>query len=295
MPMEAAPEPTGRNETETQFRRRAMRTKHFLLFATAAAAIVAAAPLFPAAAQIDIALGQTVEGRFASSDPTLPDGSHYRIYRFRGTPGQRIAITLRSNDFDAFLAGGSMMGGEFAAEDYDDDSAGGTDARMEAVVGSGGTYYIRANTLMGGETGAYTLRVDAGTGGGGSPATQAAADEIPEIVLGETVRGRFTSSDPTLGDGTHVHVYRYQGMPGERIVITLRSPDFDAFLMGGSMDDGGPGMTDNDDDGAGGTDARIHATVGAGGVYFIGANTLLAGETGSYTLIVEPAASTGSK
>jgi hypothetical protein len=266
-----------------------MRTKHLCLFATAAAAILAAAPLFPAAAQIDIALGETVEGRFTSADPTLPDHSHYRIYRFRGTPGQRIAITLRSSDFDAFLSGGSMAGDEFVGEHYDDDGAGGTDARMEVAVGSDGTYYIRANTLIGGETGAYTLRVDAGTEGGGSLATP--TSEIREIGLNETVRGRIVSSDPTLDDGTHVHVYRYRGTPGQHIVITMRSDDFDAYLVGGPMTEGGPDLSDNDDDGAGGTDARIVTTVGADGVYIIGANTLMPWATGAYTLFVELGAS----
>lgn len=267
-----------------------MRTKHLFRYATAAAAILAAAPLFPAAAQIDIALGETVEGRFTSSDPTLPDGSHYRIYRFRGTPGQRIAVTLRSSDFDAFLSGGSMAGDEFVGEHYDDDGAGGTDARMEVTVGSDGTYYIRANTLLGGETGAYTLRVDAGVANGSS-AGGTPPVEYYDIALGQTVHGRFTAADPTLGDGTHYRMYRYQGEPGQQIVITLRSSDFDAFLGGGGMEDGQPRLSETDDDGAGGTDARIVTTVGADGVYIIGANTLMPGETGAYTLFVELGAS----
>ena len=34
----------------------------------------------------------------------LDDGSHYDIYTFSGPAGQRVRITLRSDDFDAFLA-----------------------------------------------------------------------------------------------------------------------------------------------------------------------------------------------
>jgi hypothetical protein len=270
-----------------------MYTRRHILSATAAAALLAAAPLFPAAAQIDIALGQSMEGRFASGDPTLPDQSHYRLYRFRGTPGEPIAVTMRSSDFDAFLAGGSMRADQFAAEDYDDDSAGGTDARIETVVGPDGTYYIRANTLTGGQTGAYTLRVDAGAPGASHGRARSA--EIRNIGPGETVQGTFSASDDRLEDDTHFQVYRYRGTPGQQIVVTMRSSDFDAYLIGGVMRGGTPQMTDSDDDGAGGTDARMQGTVGSDGEYYITANTLVPRETGAYTLTVEPAPARGSK
>jgi hypothetical protein len=266
-----------------------MRIRHLVPLAAALLAVA------PAAAQpIDLRAGEDVQGRFTSNDPVLPDGSHFRIYRFRGTPGQPITVTLRSDDFDAFLAGGRMDGGEFQAEDHDDDGAGGTDARLDAMVGPDGTYHVRANTLMGGETGAYTLRVEhASESGGHHPAPHSPPAEVREISLGQTIQGRLTPSDAVLEDGTHYHLYRLRGGPGQEIVVTLRSADFDAYLSGGGMEDGRPRMDDRDDDGAGGTDARIHARVGPDGTYHITANTLLAGETGAYTLVVEAAPAAG--
>jgi hypothetical protein len=257
-----------------------------------AAALLAAAPA--AAQPIDVRAGEDVQGHFTSTDPVLPDGSHFRIYRFRGTPGQPITVTLHSPDFDAFLTGGTMHGDRFEAADYDDDGAGGTDARLDARVGPDGTYHVRANTLMGGETGAYTLRVEHGSEGGGHhPRTNAPPAEVREISLGQTIQGRLTPSDAVLEDGTYYHLYRLRAGPGQEIVVTLRSADFDAYLAGGGMEGGRQRMDDRDDDGAGGTDARIHARVGADGTYHITANTLLAGETGAYTLTVEAAPAAG--
>jgi hypothetical protein len=245
----------------------------------------------PADAQIrEIAAGQTVTGRITSADPVLGDGSHYHMYVYRGRAGEQISVVMRSTDFDAFLSGGRMEGGALVVEVFDDDGAGGTDARLDATVGRDGTYHIRANTLEGGETGAYTLRVDRSSAAapapnGGTPPP--AAGDVRRIAMGQTVSGRLAASDPVLGDGSHYHMYLYQGQQGERITVTLRSGDFDAFLSGGSAD--ADSFEDSDDDGAGGTDARLVATVGRSGAYLIRVNSLEGGETGAYTLTVERA------
>src|SRR5687767_1610339 len=113
-----------------------------------------------ARAQTRIQPGQTVNGRLAASDPTLTDGSHYHLYEYRGRAGEQVQITMRSADFDTYLAGGPLQGGELSPEDLDDDSGGGTDSRLTITLGPSGVYGIRANTLREGETGAYTLLVE---------------------------------------------------------------------------------------------------------------------------------------
>lgn len=112
-------------------------------------------------AQTRIALGQSVRGSITAADPTLADGSHYDLYTFSGRGGQTVTVTLRSGDFDAFLAVGKMAGGEFESTETDDDGAGGTDARLTYTLPATGEYAIRANTLSGGETGSYTLELSA--------------------------------------------------------------------------------------------------------------------------------------
>ena len=249
----------------------------------AIAAILAAAPVH---AQQTIQPGQTVGGRLQSTDPTLGDGSHYDQYVYRGGAGDRIVITLRSADFDAFLHWGTLRGGTFESIDTDDDGAGGTDSRIEATVGASGTHVIRVNSLGAGETGAYTLAVE--RAGGSQPRPAPSAEAVP-IAPGQTVRGRLESGDPVLDDGSHYDQYVYQGRAGDRIVVTMRSADFDAYLHWGTLQGGSFTRLESDDDGAGGTDARLQVTVGASGMHVIRANSLSAGRTGEYTLSVESA------
>ena len=85
-----------------------------------------------------------------------PDDSFYDEWTFTGRAGDRVVITLRSGDFDAYMSFG-RQGDEWDALESDDDSGGGTDARLEVTLPANGIYVIRANTLSSGETGAYTL------------------------------------------------------------------------------------------------------------------------------------------
>ena len=253
-----------------------------------------AACLLPAAvgAQTRISAGQTVNGRLASTDPTLSDGSHYHLYEYRGSAGDRLEIIMRSDDFDTYLAGGPLEGGDIDGQDSDDDGAGGTDSRLTVTVGPSGVYGIRANSLSEGETGVYTLTVELlSVGAVGSAATAVGARAI---ASGETVTSSLDESDPVLSDGSHYETYVYRGRPGEPIVIVMRSSDFDAYLAGGTPQGADIEAEETDDDGAGGRDAMLSVTVPPSGVYGIRANSLSEGETGAYTLTVQGMAGSSS-
>jgi hypothetical protein len=255
-------------------------TMRTLLHRAALATLLVAAP---AAAQPALQAGQTISGRLEASDPILDDGSHYDEYLYRGAPGERITITLRSAAFDAYLHWGTLNGSAFTSIDSDDDGAGGTDARIAATVGASGTHVVRVNSLSAGETGAYTLSVE--RVGGGAPA----GGRGRTLRSGERVTGRLTAADPALPDGSHHHTYLYEGRAGEALVVTLSSTEFDAFLRWGRMEGGRYEHLGDDDDGAGGTNARLHLTLERPGTYAIQANSFSAGQTGSYTLMLEPA------
>ncbi|MEQ1856813.1 MAG: DUF4344 domain-containing metallopeptidase [Longimicrobiales bacterium] len=245
--------------------------------------------LLPAlvAAQTAITPGRAVTAQLAASDPTLSDGSHYHLYQYRGRAGEQIQITMRSDAFDTYLAGGVMQSGNLDAADTDDDSAGGTDSQLTVTVGASGTYVIRANSLRAAQTGEYTLLVEVvGASTASSAAVQVAGGQI---AAGQTVNGRLDTSDPTLGDGSRYDVYTYRGRPGEQITVVLRSSDFDAYLAGGTPQGANIEAEETNDDGAGGTDAMISATVPASGIYGIRANSYSASGSGAYTLTVEVA------
>jgi hypothetical protein len=263
-----------------------------------AAALLAAAP--GGAAAQSISAGQTVNGRLDTSDPKMSDNSHYDEYTYRGRAGERITITLRSREFDTFLAWGTRSGTTFASEGTDDDGAGGTDSQLTVTVGSAGTYVIRANSVAANTTGAYTLSVQP-AGGTPAPAPQPGPAPSPQpgpqggggsIASGQTVNGRLDTSDSKLGDNSYFDDYTYRGRPGERITITLRSREFDTFLGWGTRSGTGFASEGTDDDGAGGTDSQLTVTVGSAGTYVIRANSVAANTTGAYTLSVQPAGGT---
>jgi hypothetical protein len=252
-------------------------------------------PPGPGGAVRPLTAGQTVSGSLDRSDPRLDDESYYDLYVYRGRPNERIVVTMRSRAFDTYLAGGSLGGGGFRQQASDDDGAGGTDSRLEATLGSDGVYAIRANSLLAGQTGAYTISLSSGGGGGGN---QPASGNT--LSVGQTVDGRLDTSDRRLErDNSHYDTYVVRGQPNQAVSITMTSRAFDAYLIGGP----GPAgeAVDSDDDGAGGTNARLQVNLDASGAYTVYANSLRANETGAYTLTVEggatagPAQGTGSR
>ena len=244
-----------------------------------AAAVLAAAAV-PAAAQGPLAYGQTARGELGADDPQADDGSYYDVWTFTGRAGQRVSITMRSDDFDAYLAVGrdAVECGDDCHTD--DDGAGGTDAAVIFTLPASGRYEIRANSLLEGETGAYTLTLqDRGVPG---PARPRGA-----VRPGETVDGALDENDPMADDESYHELWTVRGSAGDVLEITLHSDDFDAYLGWGRMVDGEFQELVSDDDGAGGTDSRLVVEMDDSGEYVIRATSLNADETGRYSLTVE--------
>jgi hypothetical protein len=233
----------------------------------------------PAAVAVPIRMGQTLSGTLAASDPKMADGSYFDHYRFTGRRGERVEVVMRSTAFDSHLAVGQLDGTELNVLESDDDGAGGNDARVRLTLPEDGEYTIRANSLEGGESGAYTIAL--------RPFTLPPAPRPQAIRAGQTVNGQLSDSDAQADDESHYDAFVYEGRAGERLRITLRSPDFDAFLAVGQGTGESFEQIETDDDGAGGTDARVEITLPRAGTYVIRANTLTSGELGAYTLTVE--------
>jgi len=102
--------------------------------------------------------------------------------------------------------------------------------------------------------------------------TVPAAAQVAPIGPGQTVSGSLGTGDAQLDDDSFFDLYEYRGQPGEVIVVTLRSSDFDTFLQGGPASGADLTVEDSDDDGAGGTDSRLSVTLGPSGLDRIRAN-----------------------
>ncbi len=113
-----------------------------------------------------------------------------------------------------------------------------------------------------------------------SPASRA----IKNLNIGETVTDRLTSANEVLEDGSYAQRYLIQLTQGQIIQITLQGDDFDAYLM---LQEYNGATVAQDDDGAGGTDARINYTAPKAGLYVVIVNSLGEKEEGEFALFVE--------
>ncbi|HEU4883608.1 MAG TPA: PPC domain-containing protein [Longimicrobium sp.] len=239
----------------------------------------------PAAAQDLIRPGESVAGQLSESDPTLDDGSHYDVWRFAAQARHRYRVTLRSDDFDAYLSVGSNAVDECEDCASDDDGAGGTDALVEFTGSADGTYVIRANSYDEGEVGDYQLSLeDAGVVEEGHEAH--GPDEGAPITAGVPETGTLARGDRKM-DNSYMDTWTYHGRRGETIVVTVRSEDFDTFVTLGEYEGGECRGMDGNDNGGGGTDSRITTELPNDGAFHIHVRSAGQGETGTYTVLVE--------
>lgn len=226
-------------------------------------------------------IGTSVEGEIADTDPVNDDDQLYDAYTFRAREGQRYAISLDSDDFDSVVRVGTGRGGFDELASNDDSGAGGLNAYLVFTGPNAGEFIVRAAPLDGMTTGSYTLTVaEAGP----------AAPRTP-IALGDTVEGVLGGSKNDFG--APAEVYTFSAAAGQRIVATLRSDAFDAYLelfAEKAPRDGGRVSVDMDDDGAGeGTNARVTYTFAEAGSYSLEARAFGEGGSGAFTLSLEEA------
>lgn len=116
-----------------------------------------------------ISCGQTITGDLSTSDCHLEDGSYVDFWKFQGTSGQNVTMTLRSTDFDAYMF---LTDPNPIAVVEDDDGAGGTDSRIAYTLNRTGEWTIGANSLLPNQVGSYALTlVCEGSGTTGLPLT----------------------------------------------------------------------------------------------------------------------------
>ena len=217
----------------------------------------------------NITVGQTVNGTLsATSGRSLGcAGCYADLYQFTLTSAQTLSVAMNSAVFDAYLR---ILDGSGNTLAEDDDSGGGTNSLLQRPFVAG-TYRIEATSYDSATGGAYTLTLRAVT-------TQA----LP-ISVGQTLSGSLTtSSGRSVGcSGCFADLYQFSVTSSQTLNIVLTSSAFDAFLR--VLDSSGSATIATDDDGAGGSNARIYRTFAAG-TYRIEATSYNSGATGAYTL-----------
>jgi len=252
--------------------------------ATIPAALLALAAL---SVPTGAARGQSTvhSGALQDGDATLEGGEFVDDYTVEAKPGEEIVAVVSAVDFDPYLIVISPSG----EENPNDDFGGSTDvALVEVPVEEGGVWRVRVSTYEVGERGTYALITGTRPDDGEGPGRVFRWEATEPISAGPraTVRGDLAEGDAVRPDGSFYDGFTLQAAPGETIVVTMKSPDFDAYLTVVSP----AGDETSDDDSGGGTDSRVELTIDQPGEWIVAANSLSAGQAGKYELTVERSA-----
>ncbi len=104
----------------------------------------------------------------------------------------------------------------------------------------------------------------------------------PLALNGQPVAGKLGPGSLTLrADSSFFDIYTFEGRAGQRVRLEMTSQEIDPFLI--LLSPRGQDLA-QDNDGGGGNNARIVATLPATGRYTVIANASQAGESGAYSL-----------
>ena len=224
----------------------------------------------PAPEARSIAIGEEVSGRLDENSARSDSGAPADLYRFSGRAGQRVAISLKADDFDSYL---ELFDANHNSLATDDDSGGELNARLTFVLPDDGDYLIEARGFSDAE-GRYDLKVEEV-----APPPSPAALSFGQTVQGELKEGGAVDDEGRLYDG-----YAFSGTEGQRVQAVLRSGDFDALLQIGKAGEEFEELASDDDGLRQGTDARLTFTLPEDGDYILRALPYSSSGKGLYSL-----------
>ncbi|CAN5147479.1 hypothetical protein BH10PSE2_BH10PSE2_06260 [soil metagenome] len=284
-----------------------------ILSTTTALVLLAGLAGGDAFAQQRLSSGAPMGGDLRRGDEQLDSGEFVDTYTFQGRAGDRVSLRMTSSDFDSYLLVNGP--GDFSQEN--DDGAGqaddDTDAALDLRLPATGEYRVMATSYEAGESGRYSLQMQAGGGGGGGggrgestpPVNAQRQDLAGQMANGQgQVRGQASGGaqsgggvlqpdstdggdlgrgDQTLSTGEYADTWTFRGRRGQVFTLSMSSSDFDPYLVVR-----GPGglSEDNDDDPAqrGTSNSRVTFALPADGEVQVSATSYEAGETGRYAL-----------
>lgn len=276
------------------------QTGHYIVAVHDESTFTPASELWPDRAT-PIQAGQEVTARLVDAErqEASGDGRAGDLWRYSGTAGETLAITMRSDDFDPIL---SVLACGASDEDIAFDVGGDASSRIEVTLPRDCEYEIRAASLLRSEGGAYTLRVESrlasAEGNAAAPGDYSSitlavpADSVAEgparLQRGTAAAGELHPTDrQALRDSAYFDLFSFRGREGETVVIRMESGAFDTELRVGHRVDGAWTELADDDDGGGGTNSELTLTLPADGEYQVMAKALRPGDTGAYTLTMD--------
>lgn len=231
-----------------------------------------------------IRAGEAVTGEITANTPKEEDETGYVLHAYRGTPGERIQVDLKSSDFDAYLSIGPRHTEPACNEcRRDDDGGGGTDSRLRYTVPASGEAQIRAGMVNQGGTGRYTLSV--------SRLPPLAAPQPRTLAINRQAEGQIGVDSALDEEDRPYDLWTIQGQPGQTVVLRMDSDALDSVLQYGQWRDGRFTQLAENDDGGQALNARLRVQLDGQGHGAVRALAYGSG-TGAYRLSArEPVAS----
>lgn len=217
-----------------------------------------------------ITIGEEISGRLSEDSPKGNSGASADLYRFTGRAGQRVAISLKADDFDSYL---ELFDANHNSLATDDDSGGELNARLTFILPEDGEYLIEARGFSD-ATGSYDLKLE-----------EVAPPPPPTALgFGQTVEGDLKEGGAIDDEGRLYDGYAFTGVEGQRIQAIMRSGDFDALLQVGLAGEEFEELASDDDGLRQGTDARLIFTLPEDGDYVLRALPYSSTGKGLYSL-----------
>ncbi len=214
-----------------------------------------------------VAANESVEGRLddypvATSDRTI----RQRAFVLPSAP-RGYEVHLGSIDFDTILVGGSLL--QSASED--DDGGPGTDSRL--LIGSvrGEDLALLVTSYGGSSGGTFTLEPTVRAGG------------LPEGAQTITPNASVVGILDLHGlryDNRTVVPYQFQAEAGDEVLISLRSEEFDSYLLVETP----TGVVYSDDDGGTGRNSALRLDLPISGTYYLYVSSFSGAATGTFSL-----------
>lgn len=222
-------------------------------------------------------LGHTYAGSLSTSDGSYDDGSFVDYYWLPVRAGERVAVTLRSTSFDAWLQ--LHLPEEQGGTLFNDDMAEGTlDAQLVYVFEESGEFQFGITSANPGETGAYEVSFERLGGGGGGE------DRVLRGALGEGDQERYAG-------GPWADHYLFPCRAGDTVRVRMESNQLDAYL---EVQGGGLSSALTNDDSGGTLDSLVEFTATQTGHVEVVASTPIHRSAGFYMLTVAGARAGGS-
>lgn len=224
--------------------------------------------------------GDTLHGELATGDAQLQSGELVDTHELTLALGEHVHLEVRSAAFDTYVIVKPPSGDQ---QENDDAPGGGTNAALDLVAGSAGTYQVLVTSYRPGEAGPYELLVRRGDSGAApSPAGETEAPSV--AAQGDVQNGALAAGDATLPTGELADRYTRTFEAGAPVRIRLTSSAIDPYLI---VTTPSGRQIDNDDANATTRDSLVELPAAEAGTYRITATSYQPGETGAYALRFE--------